>query len=121
VLFEKGDEEVDRKDGVCGDLRFGHIDVSDGDSHAQNLLELELDSGLDFKNLPCHIVVRREQSRELTSLVEAGTENTGLSGKIAFERRADARRHKLVSKTLQNWATQAQRAGNAASAMPATR
>lgn len=41
MLLEERDEEVDREHGVSEDLFGGHLDVSDGDTEAKNLLELE--------------------------------------------------------------------------------
>lgn len=40
VLLEERDEEVDRKHGVGEDLLLVHLDVADGDTEAENLLEL---------------------------------------------------------------------------------
>lgn len=51
VLLEQGDEEVDGKHDVANNLIFVHVDVADGDPHAEDLLELELDSALDIVDL----------------------------------------------------------------------
>ena len=51
VLLEQRDEEVDGHRRVLDDLLLGHADVADGDTHAQHLLELELDGGTDILDL----------------------------------------------------------------------
>ena len=51
VLLEQGDQEVDGVHDVGTDLSLGHADVADGHSHAQHLLQLELDGGLGLSDL----------------------------------------------------------------------
>ena len=46
---------------------LGHANVSDSDTHAENLLQLELDGGLDFVDLSREILVVRDWSWEFTS------------------------------------------------------
>lgn len=51
ALLEKRDEVVDGQHDVTDQLILGHVDVADSDTHAENLLELELDGGLDLGDL----------------------------------------------------------------------
>jgi len=76
VLLEEGDEEIDSHHGVLTELFVGEAGVADGDAHAQNLLKLELDVGLQFVGLLLEVVVVGDEGRELTGLVETGTQQT---------------------------------------------
>jgi len=76
VLLEQGDEEVDGKSDILADLVLLETDVTDADTHAQDLLELELDSGSGVLNLILDGVSMRDQTRELAGLVETGTEDS---------------------------------------------
>jgi len=80
VLLEEGDEEIDSHHGVLTELFVGEAGVADGDAHAQNLLKLELDVGLQLVALLLDVVVMGDQGRELTGLVETGTQQTGNLG-----------------------------------------
>ena len=51
ALLEKRDEVVDGQHDVTNQLILGHLDVADGDTHAENLLQLELDGRLDLGDL----------------------------------------------------------------------
>lgn len=77
VLLEQGDQEVDGKHGVGDEFVFSHANVADGNTQAQNLLQLELDGGLGFFNLGLHVIRVGNGRGELTSLVQTGTEQTG--------------------------------------------
>ena len=46
ILLEKRDQKVDRHHGVGQELIFVHVDVTDGNSKAENLLQLELNIGI---------------------------------------------------------------------------
>ena len=46
---------------------LSHSDVSDSDTHAQDLLQLELDGGLDFVDLGAEILVVGDWGWEFTS------------------------------------------------------
>lgn len=59
------------------ELSLSHVDVSDGDTEAEDLLELELDGGLDLVDLSLDIVSVRDGGGEHTHLVELGTDETG--------------------------------------------
>jgi hypothetical protein len=76
VLLEKGDQEVDRHHDVGEELILSHLDVTDSDTQAENLLQLELDGGTDFVGLIGQGVVVRNGGRELTDLVETRTQET---------------------------------------------
>ena len=66
VLLEQRNQEVDGEHDVGSDLVLGHVDVSDGDTKAENLLELELDSALDLGDLVVEVLTVRDGSRELS-------------------------------------------------------
>ncbi|GMT00836.1 hypothetical protein PENTCL1PPCAC_23010, partial [Pristionchus entomophagus] len=76
VLLEQRNEEVDGERAVGNELILRHINVSNGDREAQNLLHLELDGSLDLVNLGVERVGMRDDGRELSGLVESRTENT---------------------------------------------
>jgi len=76
VLLQQGDEEIDSHHGVLTKLFVVETSVADGDTHAQDLLELELDVGLQLVALLLDVVVVGDQGRELTGLVETGTQQT---------------------------------------------
>lgn len=76
-LLQEGDEVVDGQHDVTDELILGHTDVADGDTHAENLLELELDGGLDFGDLVGEILSVADRGRELSSLGKTRTEETG--------------------------------------------
>ncbi|GIX61797.1 dynein light chain [Babesia caballi] len=71
------DEIVDGEHNVRPELVGGHLDVSDGDTHAKHLLELELHAGADFPDLVLHVVTVSELGGELAGLVQAGAEEPG--------------------------------------------
>ena len=66
ALLEEGDEVVDGQHDVTDELLIGHVDVADGDTHAENLLELELDGGLDVGDLGGEVLVVGNRGGELT-------------------------------------------------------
>ena len=65
ALLQQRDEVVDGQHDVGDQLLVGHADVADGDTHAQNLLELELDSRLDLVDLAGEVVGVRDGCGEL--------------------------------------------------------
>jgi hypothetical protein len=67
ALLEEGDEVVDGQHDVGDQLVLGHADVADGDTHAENLLKLELDGGLDLGDLALEILVVGDWGWELAS------------------------------------------------------
>ena len=77
ALLEKRDEVVDGQHDVGDELLLGHLDVADGDTHAENLLELELDGGLDLVDAASQVVGVRDGSGELAGLGQTRTQETG--------------------------------------------
>ena len=67
ALLEERDEVVDGEHDVGDELLLLHVDVADGDTHAENLLELELDGGLDLGDLAAEVVGVRDGGGELAS------------------------------------------------------
>ena len=53
VLLQQGDEEVDGHLNVLEELLLLHVAVADGHTHAQHLLQLELDGRLRLRYLHC--------------------------------------------------------------------
>lgn len=77
LLLQEGDQEVDGEHDVLHNLVLGHVDVTDGNTKTENLLELELDSRSDVVDLSSEILRVRDGGRELARLGETGTEQTG--------------------------------------------
>ena len=77
VLLKQRHQEVDGHLDVHEQLLLGHGDVADGNTHAQHLLQLELDGGLDVLHLVSQGVAVGHQGRELTGLVKTGAQQTG--------------------------------------------
>ena len=75
-LLQQRDEVVDGQHDITNQLVLGHADVADSNTHAEHLLELELDGGLDLVDLVVKGLGVRDRSRELSSLGETGTEET---------------------------------------------
>ncbi|GFE52956.1 patatin-like phospholipase domain-containing protein 3 isoform X1, putative [Babesia ovis] len=81
VLLKETDQVVNGKNNVCPELFVGHLNVTNGNTHAKHLLQLELNTGLDLPNLFLHVVIVCELGREFTSLVKSGTEEPRNLGK----------------------------------------
>lgn len=77
TLLQQRHEVVDGQHDVGDQLILGHADVSNSDTHAQNLLQLELDGGLDFGDFAGEIFVVRDGGGEFASLGETGAQETG--------------------------------------------
>lgn len=56
ALLEEGDEVVDGEHQVGDELLLGHANVANGNTKAENLLQLELDGGLDIGDLGGHVL-----------------------------------------------------------------
>ena len=67
ALLQERDEVVDGQHDVGDELLLGHLDVADGDTHAEHLLELELDGGLDLVDLAAEIIGVGNGGGELAS------------------------------------------------------
>lgn len=76
VLLEERDEEVDGEHDVGEQLVVGHLDVADGDTEAQDLLELELERRLDLVDLLLEVFTVRDGRGELAGLGETGAQET---------------------------------------------
>jgi len=76
VLLQEGHEEVDAKHDVSENLILGHLDVSDGNTEAENLLELELDRAAHLGELVVKVLGVRDGGRELSGLGETGAKQT---------------------------------------------
>ena len=67
ALLQERNQVVDGQHDVGNELVLVHADVSDGDTHAENLLQLELDGGLDLSDLAAQVIRVRDRGRELAS------------------------------------------------------
>jgi len=76
ILLEERYEEVDGEGDVGDELILGVLDVAHGDSQAQHLLQLELDSASHHRHLGLHILVGSQQGWELTGFVQARSQDT---------------------------------------------
>jgi len=76
-LLQQRDEVVDGQHDVTNQLILSHADVTNSDTHAQNLLQLEFDGGLDVVHLVGEVLGVGNGCRELSGLGETGTEETG--------------------------------------------
>jgi len=76
-LLEEGDEEVERHVDVLSDLLVFEVGGGDGGGQADNLLELELDGGLEFLDLGLDGLTFGDGDGELADLVEDGTAESG--------------------------------------------
>lgn len=65
ALLEQGDEVVDGEHDVANELLRLHLDVADGDTHAEDLLELELDGRLDLVDASAEVIGVGDGSGEL--------------------------------------------------------
>lgn len=65
ALLQQRDQVVDGQHDVANKLLLGHADIADGDTHAENLLQLELDGGLDLGDLVAQVVGVRDRGGEL--------------------------------------------------------
>eukprot|EP00750_Incisomonas_marina_P031471 INCI8181.1.p1 GENE.INCI8181.1~~INCI8181.1.p1 ORF type:complete len:274 (-),score=53.14 INCI8181.1:96-917(-) len=77
ALLQQSDEEVDGKLQVDVDGGLVHGDVADGEGHAENLLELELDGTLDLVDLGGGVLTREHTGGELTGTGQRRAEKAG--------------------------------------------
>ena len=65
---------------VAENLVIGHLDVTDGDTQAKDLLQLEFDSRADLSQLVVQVLSMGHRSRELASCKQVSpTERTRAS------------------------------------------
>jgi len=77
VLLEQRDQEVDGHHDVGKELILSHLNVTNSDTQAENLLKLELDGGTDLVGLLTDVIGVGDGGGELTGLVKTGSEKTG--------------------------------------------
>jgi hypothetical protein len=70
ALLQQGHEIVDSQHNIGDQLILSHANVSNGNTHTQHLLQLELDSRLDFGDLCREIFVVGDWGGEFTSCME---------------------------------------------------
>lgn len=75
-LLQQTDQVVDRQHDVTNQLVLGHANVSNSDTQAKHLLQLELDSRLDFGDLCGKIFSVGNWCWEFTSFGQTRTEKT---------------------------------------------
>ena len=63
---------------------LSHTDIADSNTHAENLLQLELDGGLDFVDLCAQILVVGDWGREFTSCAVISTYPQAKFDNIAY-------------------------------------
>ena len=76
-LLEQRDEVVDGQHDVGDQLILSHADVANGNTHAEHLLQLELNGGLDLSDLVGEVLSMGDGRGELAGLGETGTKETG--------------------------------------------
>jgi len=76
VLLEQRNKEVDAQHHVSKDLVISHLDMTDGNTQAKNLLKLELDRRTDLSNLVTQILSVRNGGRELSGFRKTWPEET---------------------------------------------
>ena len=76
VLLEERNQEVDRQVQVLDKLIFRHVNITDSNVEAKDLLHLELDGGLDIIDFTKHIILMGQHGWEFTGLVQTWTQKT---------------------------------------------
>lgn len=76
-LLEERGEEVDSHQDVLSEFILRHVLVSDGDGHAGDLLQLELDGGAAIVDLGSEVLVVCDDGGEHTDSVKNGSEHCG--------------------------------------------
>lgn len=66
-LLQERHKVVDSQHDVGDQLVLGHANIPDSNTHAQDLLQLELDGRFDFVDLAAQIFVVGDRRREFTS------------------------------------------------------
>lgn len=68
VLLQQGHEEVHGQVDVLSQFLLGHLNVSNGNVQAENLLHLELDGGLQVEHLCLDVISVGDERGELARL-----------------------------------------------------
>jgi len=76
VLLQEGDKEVDTQHDIGEDLVVVHLDVANGDTETQDLLELEFDGGADFGDFVGQILSGGDGGGEFAGFGETRSEKT---------------------------------------------
>lgn len=76
ALLQQRDEIIDSQHDVCNQLILRHLHIANSDTHAQHLLQLELNRALDLVDLVVQIFSVRDWSWELSSLGQTWTQET---------------------------------------------
>lgn len=76
-LLQQRNQVVDSKHDISNQLILGHANVSNSNTQAKNLLELELDGAFDVGDLLGQIFCVGNGSGEFSSLGQTGAEETG--------------------------------------------
>jgi len=76
ALLQERDKVVDGQHDVRDQLVLSHVNVANRNTHTQDLLQLELDGGLDFVDLGAQIFVVGDWGGELASLGKTRTQET---------------------------------------------
>lgn len=76
-LLKEGSEEVHTHEDVLSEFVLRHLLVTDGNGHAGDLLELELDGGTGIIDLGSEVFVVGDDLGEHTDSVEDGSEDGG--------------------------------------------
>jgi hypothetical protein len=75
-LLQQRDEVVDGQHNVTNQLVLSHANVANGDTHAEHLLQLELDGRLDLVHLVVEVLSVGDGCGELSGLGETRSEET---------------------------------------------
>lgn len=76
VLLQQRDQEVSSHHDLVDQDVLLHLNVTNGNSKTQDLLQLELDGGLDILNSGVQVIVVRDWGGELTSLGQLRTQQS---------------------------------------------
>jgi len=77
ILLQERNEEINAQHDIGENLVVVHFNMANSDAQAEDLLELEFDSGAYFRKLVREIFSVRDGSREFSSLGKTGTQKTG--------------------------------------------
>jgi len=75
-LLQEGNQVVDGQHDVGDELVLGHANVANSDTHAQDLLQLELDGRFDLSDLGVEVLGVGDRGRELAGLGKTRTQET---------------------------------------------
>jgi hypothetical protein len=75
-LLQQGDQEVDSHLDVDFKLVLSEVHVTNSDTEAKDLLQLELDGALEFVDLLLHVISVGQEGWEFTSLVQTRSQKS---------------------------------------------